>query len=313
MKIINKFTGLMSKRFAERTTMQLQHRYIFIVPTLYLFMLFLVLVLLWVISVQFLINLGFMLVFLLIGVIIISMIQTYRNLDGLTIQVDEFTPSFAQETTTLRVELGNPTAIVKKEIILSLDEKEVIVSSITQNESTKATIPYVAKKRGWEKIARIKISSVIPMGFFIAWSYFKPAKKLLVFPKPIFTEFPPSIYEIGEDRGEHEIEGKENIVGVREYQQGDALNLLSWKHLIQQDKWISKMTSQSTGGQSNFFDWQQTTSSFDYESKISQLCGWILMSYRNQDSFGIGLPNTKTQVDSGHAHLYQCLAALATM
>ena len=307
----NQYSSFIDKRFPIQSQQSLNLRTIFILPTLYTFFLGLLIIVLWIMSVQFLINLGYFLVFLLIGLVILSMMKTYRNLDGITIASADFLPVFAGEIAALEFELQNHSNNDKGQIELVLENSGVSSKNILAKENQNIVITYHPTKRGIIDIPRIKIRTVMPFGFFIAWSYFQTSKQLLVYPKPIFTEFPLANDDKGEDKGRHEIPGHEEIIGVREYQMGDSMNLISWKHLLQRDKFISKVSVETTGGKTLLFTWDQTNKLADDEYRLSQLCGWIVEAYKNNDAFGLKLPANSTAIDSGSAHLQKCLQVLA--
>lgn len=298
------------RRFPPAQLQHFQHHNIFIVPSLYLLLLLAVIVILWVMSVQFLLNLGYLLVFMLVGVLIMAMMHTFRNLNGLSIECGDFPPVFLGEHAGCAFELANATNEEKRMIDIVCAEQTTEVASVPASGTVLATIMVTPHRRGFNTLPRISLRTFTPMGFFVAWSYFNPKRPLLAYPRPIITPMPFSLEDQGEDRGVHEVPGRENVVGVREYQQGDPLNLLSWKHIVGRDLWVSKMTTQSTGGKTLQFDWQQTTFA-DTESKLSQLCGWLVTAHQNADAFGLRLPQQLIPVDSGAAHLRRCLEALA--
>lgn len=308
----NRLADFLGSRFPPEQNKIYNLRNIFILPTLYTILLSAVIVLLWVLSVQFLINLGYLLVFLLIGLIILSMMQTYRTLEGLSISSGEFLPVFAGETAGLNFEILNTSSKAKGQIDLSLGEHLVSSEPLAPNERQIMVLALLCPKRGIITIPRIAVRTIMPMGFFVAWSYFQSAKKILVFPKPIFSEFPTAEDDQGDDKGKHEVPGKEEIVGIRDYQIGDSVNLLSWKTLAQRDILATKMTVQATGGKTLLFDWNQTDARADDEYRLSQLCGWVVSAHKNNDSFGIKLPSQLIPVDSGAAHLRRCLTELAS-
>lgn len=306
------YDNWIKKRFLECAKQTYTLRNIFILPTFYTLFMGVMLIILWVMSVQFLINLGYLLVFLLFGLIVFSMMKTYRTLDGLSITNSDFLPVFAGEIAGLGFELYNQSQNPKGQIDLVLEGKTVSTDTISAHEYQSLVIPYQTTMRGIVSIPRITIRTVMPVGFFVAWSYYLSAKKLMVFPKPIFTYLPMSSDSKGEDKGRHEVPGREEIIGLREYQLGDSLNLISWKHLAQREIMVSKVTVQATGGKTLQFFWNQTEKSADDEYRLSQLCGWIVSAHQNGDSFGIVLPNCTIAVDSGAAHLRRCLEALAS-
>lgn len=305
------FSKMVVDRFPPLPEQTLHHRHIFIVPSLYLIILGIVIGILWIMSVQFLLNLGYLLVFMLAGILVMAMMHTFQNLNGLTIALSDCPPIFLGESAACLFRLSNTSHHPKQMIDLRLNEVINTAEIVSDSEPTLITLPFQPNQRGWQPIPRIQLRTVYPLGFFVVWSYFQPSKRVLVFPRPIFSPLPLSKDDSGEDHGLHEVSGREDVIGVREYTAGDPLNLISWKHLMAHGKWVSKLTVQATGGKTLQFDWQQTTET-DVEGKISQLCGWILQAHQNGDAFGLKLPHKTLAVDLGHAHLRRCLESLAT-
>jgi uncharacterized protein (DUF58 family) len=252
--------------------------------------------------------------FSIVGMLIMSLMQTYRMIDGVVITAGDFPPVFVSERAGCVFDLYNPTRDTKQAIELCMHDGEqmqtTLVESLPHEAHQKMTLGFAPAVRGLNTLPRVSLRTFAPMGFFVAWSYFNPDKQVLAFPRPMFTPLPLSLDDQGEDHGVHEVPGREDVVGVRDYQAGDPMNLLSWKHVVQRDLLIAKLTTQATGGKTISFSWEQTTY-LDVESKLSQLCGWIITAHQNADAFGLVLPGQTIPVDSGSAHLRRCLEALA--
>ena len=59
-----------------------------------------------------------------------------------------------------------------------------------------------------------------------------------------------------------------------------------------------------------YLDWQQTPG-FDVETRLSQLCRWVLDAEKTGSTYGMRLPGVDIKPASGLAHMRLCLESLA--
>ncbi len=61
---------------------------------------------------------------------------------------------------------------------------------------------------------------------------------------------------------------------------------------------------------SHVFDWDSLPA-LDTESRLSQLCRWVIDAHERGEAFGLRLPGSAIEPNIGTAHRERCLDALA--
>ena len=134
--------------------------------------------------------------------------------------------------------------------------------------------------------------------------------RCIVWPKPA-TDAPvrpdtPS--PTGQQSGQR---GDEDLVGLRDYQEGDSPKLIAWKTLARSDQLKSRRMagggSATTWGDFNF------APPGDLEYRLSVLARWIIDAEKANENFGLRLPDQEISPNQGRVHRDRCLDALAAM
>ncbi|MEA3292777.1 MAG: DUF58 domain-containing protein, partial [Pseudomonadota bacterium] len=96
---------------------------------------------------------------------------------------------------------------------------------------------------------------------------------------------------------------------LRPYQPGDPVRHIAWKKQARNDELVVKQFQLSTASE-QVFSWYALPGG-DVETRLSQLCYWILNANRSGRRYGMVLPNLKIPPGRGEAHRRRCLRALA--
>lgn len=303
-------------------TAPLDRKRVYIVPTRYGIMLGVLLFAILLGSINYDNALGYILTFLLSGLFLVSMLHTYRNLAGLDAKRIAATPTFVGEQMHFAIKLDNPSNSYKLGLSLAALEKrknllrratvlaDCEVHRIDTRETLDTILSIPAVRRGWYEIPRIKISSIFPLGIFVAWGFFKNTRACLVYPKPEGQGTLPE--QTTKSATSHAVgrTGDEDFRGLREYIPGEPVKRIAWKALAKTDELMSKQFG-GDGDNLLLIDWQQTANLGDKEKRLSQLCLWVVNATRAQRAFGLILPGEVIDVDRGDAHQHRCLRALA--
>jgi uncharacterized protein (DUF58 family) len=305
------------QRLPRTDTLLLTQRNVYIVPTRAGLMFGATLAVLLLASINYQLNLGYVLTFLLAGSGVVSMHLTHNTLRGLTLQLRPPKSGHAGTPVLMDITLGS-TGKARFGIGLRVDDTPAAVPTWTDVEAgghAQAQVSFVPPTRGWHDMPAVRAETRFPLGLFRAWAIWRPAARVLVYPRPEHPAAPlpaaqaapagPAAARRTPDSGE--------VEGIRGYRRGDPLKLVVWKkaarNLETGGDLVSRDTSATTA-QSLWLDWQQCTG-LAPEDRLSRLTSWLQVADRAHARHGLRLPGLDIPPDHGELHLRRCLEALA--
>ncbi len=306
-------------RLPVTESLTLGHRNLYILPTRAGWMLGLTLLLLLLGSINYMLNLGYLLTFLLAGVSVVAMHQTHSNLHGLQIQVRPGEAVFAGQARNVLVVLSNPKHSMRYGLQLSsLGSAQAPNTTWTDAApltSTRLSLQQPATTRGPQPLEPLVVESRFPLGTFRAWAWCRPAGQHLVYPAPE-TPCPPlpeNVTELGSSP-ETSLQKADSADELRPYRAGDPLKRVYWKKVAKSDGhgtegWISRDRPPGQAGEL-WLDFEQCGVAAT-EARLSRLCAWVLEAERMQLRYGLRLPHLQLAPGTGHGHQKNCLEALA--
>jgi len=104
--------------------------------------------------------------------------------------------------------------------------------------------------------------------------------------------------------------GTDDFAGFRKYRPGDPVNSIAWKAFAREQGLLVKQFS-GKGSQTLILNWESVSHISDVESRLSQLCYWILLANKTSIHYGLEIPDVKIEPDHGAHHKELCLEALA--
>ncbi len=256
-------------------------------------------------------NLGFLLVFLLGSMAFVSILHTFGNLAGIEIVSVRAKPVFACEKAVFEFPVRADTRM-RAEISFVCESGEEVCGEIFPDRDNCIRLPIPAERRGIFRPGSVQIFSRYPLGLFYAWSSLDSLMECLVYPAPIFGELMLSddqTRDSDKESGFGKSGGIDDFQGLRPYQPGDSLRLISWKAFSGGRGLFSKSFA-GTSASCVFADWHALKSG-DTEEKLSRLCGMVLKAGQMNLRYGLRLPNMTIGPDQGEAHKHRCLKALA--
>jgi len=282
---------------------------IYIVPTKVGMIFALLLLTLLIGSINYEKSLGFVLTFLLAGLLNVLLLSTWRNIAGLELRSADCLPVFAGESAMFNVQLINHQLLERYSIAISQHgtEHEIVDCAANNTQMIHFNVP--AKKRGLLNAGRFRLYTEFPSGLFISWTWVDLSMQCTVYPKPEDNIKLP-VFEHSES-GDSDTSGggQENFSHLRKYHQGDNISRISWKAAAKTNELFSK---QFIGGkpQNHWINWNEIPAN-DNEQRLSIMTALIIHAENNQQRYGIKLPNQEVQPDLGNSHYHKCLTALA--
>lgn len=289
----------------------LTQRSVYILPTRAGFMLAVTLLVLLVASINYQLNLGYLLTFLLAGSALVGMHVGHGTLRGLTLNLNAPDPIHLGAKAIFDVHLHNTRKRARYGIGLAvLDAGQWAWTDVAGQASSTVQLAWLPERRGLHRLPPLTAETRFPLGTFRVWTVWRPAAEVLVYPAP---EMPAASLPAGQA---HEGSAHASVTsvqgepdGLRAYRRGDALKTIVWKKAAKTGELVSR-DSQTLQQQTLWLDQQQTGLS-QPEAQLSRLCAWVLQADQMGLIYGLRLKHQDIAPASGLAHQQRCLRALA--
>jgi len=253
-------------------------------------------------------NAGFILVFFLGSMALISLVHSYKNLVETRISLGDADPVFSGETAFFPVAMNSPKG-QGQSISLCFESSEPILFSA--GFKTGLRLPSQTRKRGIHKPGKVILESVYPLGLFCLRAIIPEPPGGLVYPAP-----ESGSYRTGqagflwEGDEESRLQGPDDFQGLAPYLPGSPVGHISWKTLSKGKGLFIKNFTAETGGEL-LFDLGFIRGNH-LEKKLSILCRALLDANTSQLTYGLKLgEHLYLTPDTGKGHLHNCLKALA--
>ena len=309
-------------RLPRSDTLTLHQRNVYILPTRAGWMLGLTLLVLLVGSINYQLNLGYLLTFLLAGCAVVGMHVSHGNLRGLTLHLTPPAPVHAGQAALLDLRLSSERKTPRHGIGLGvladggLAHTHLGWADVAAQGSTPVQVAWAPPRRGVHALPALTAVTLYPLGTFRVWTVWRPAAELLVYPAPEAhpPPLPPGQPQPGHTRQSARVQASGEFDGVRAYRRGDPQKNIVWKKAAQafaagRDDLVSR-DALSTQRQQLWLDFAQT-GTHEVEARLSRLTAWVLMAERLGLDYGLRLPGREIPPDQGAGHKARCLEALA--
>lgn len=312
--------GWFLSRRPPSDTLELTQRNVYIVPTRAGWMLGGTLLVLLVASINYQLNLGYLLTFMLAGSVVVGMHVCHGTLRGLAMHLIAPDAHYAGAAAVFRVVLHNARRSVRYGIGMAVrGSGQWAWTDVPAEGSSTVEIAFQPERRGLHPVPPLTAETRFPLGTFRVWAVWRPAAQMLVYPAPELQPppLPPGEALSGQaasaalaraqSAGEYD--------GVRAYRRGDPLKLVVWKRAARaqatgSDDLVSRDTQQTQ--QEELWLDPQVTGLADTEASLSRLCAWVLMADRLGLDYGLRIAGRTLKPSQGEAHKRACLEALAT-
>ncbi len=325
--------GAIRKRFRQwwqsrlplTDTWTLTQRNVYILPTRAGWMLALTLLVLLIASINYQLNLGYLLTFMLAGAAVVGMHVTHGNLRGMTMNLianradsmpgkSSIGHIFAGSIAQVEVRLSHVRKAKRPSIGLALlDDAHAphwAWADVPAQGSCTVNVAFKASRRGLHRVPDLQAETRYPLGTFRVWTVWRPKSEVLVYPapEPHAPPLPPGEPRSG-GSGAARMQQSGEFDGVRAYRRGDPLKLVVWKKAAKSDELVSRDTQQ-TQRYELWLDYAACAVTA-HEAKLSRLTAWVLAADKIGSDFGLRIPGREIKPESGEAHKRACLEALA--
>jgi uncharacterized protein (DUF58 family) len=289
----------------------LTQRNVYILPTWPGFMLGATLLVLLVASINYQLNLGYLLTFLLAGSAVVGMHVCHGTLRGLDLGLIAPDPQYAGSSAIVGINLASAGRSVRHGIGLSvMGADHWVWTDVPAQGGCTVHVAFKPERRGVHHVPTLTAETRFPLGTFRVWTVWRPAAQVLVYPAP--EPHPPPL-PAGEPRAggatATHLHATGDYDGVRAYRRGDPLKLVVWKKAAKTGELVSRDAQQAQQFEL-WLDFAHTGIS-DTEHKLSRLCAWVLEADKRGLDYGLQLPGVEVKPSTGLAHKKRCLEALA--
>ena len=314
-----RFRGWFENRLPLSDHITLTQRTVYILPTRPGLMLGVTLMILLVASINYQLNLGYLLTFLLAGSALIGMHVCHGTLRGLALHLQAPSAHYAGATAPVDIRLTNTRRATRHGIGLSvLDSrasKHWVWTDVPGQGNSTVQVAFKPTGRGLHRLPTLTAETRFPLGTFRVWTVWRPAAEVLVYPAPEShaPPLPPGEPRSGDAANASRARDTGDFDGVRGYKRGDPLRQVVWKKAAKADESGNGLVVRDSA-QSNalelWLDFMQAGTG-DKEHKLSRLCAWVLAADKQAVVYGLRLPTLSIAPASGEVHKRQCLEALA--
>ena len=329
MKLVDsKLRGRFQKWFENRLPLSdhitLTQRTVYILPTRPGLMLGVTLLTLLVASINYQLNLGYLLTFLLAGTALVGMHVCHGTLRGLSFSLVPPSAHYAGAAATIDVKLTNDGRSSRHGIglsVLNSQDKQThwTWTDVPAQNSSTVQVAFTPRERGLHRLPTLTAETRFPLGTFRVWTIWRPAAQMLVYPLPeaMPPPLPPGQPRSGGAAALAKTQSTGEFDGVRSYRRGDPLKLVVWKKAAKADEQshtesggLVVRDTQQAQRYELWLDFLQTGTS-DTEHKLSRLCAWVLQADKLGLDYGLRLRALEIKPGNGEAHKRRCLEALA--
>lgn len=299
-------------------TTVLTQRNVYILPTGAGWMLATTLLVLLVASINFQLNLGYLLTFLLAGSGVVGVHICHATLRGLTLHLLPPQAAFLGHSATLEVQLTSTQSTPRFAIALAVHGSgQWVWVDVPAQGSARVQVAFAPSRRGLNPLPILTAETRFPLGTFRVWTVWRPAAQLLVYPAPEVSAPPLPLGEPqsgGAGVAVHSGEG--DFEGVRAYRRGDPLQRIVWRKAAQalasgSGALVSRDTEPAQHHPHPLWLTPECTHLTDPEARLSRLTAWVLQAERLGVDYGLRLPGIEVAPAQGSAQRQRCLEALA--
>ncbi len=297
----------------QREPIALHWRRIYVLPTGAGVGVAVLLVVLWVLCVNYQLGLGYFFVFLLFQMGCAGLWSAWDALRRLHLHAGRNTPVFAGETAQLVWHLhGRPEQPPVRVRCASDAAQTTVHFDAGGRGEYRLSLP--ARRRGWLRCGLMRVETRWPLGLWRAWCVLQPAAACLVYPRPEDDAPPPPARAAagGAAASVSAAAGTDDFAGLHRFEPGQSPRQIAWKAVARGAPLLSKRFLDEARRTPWHLDWDDTAALADAEQRLSRLTAWVLRADAEGRDFSLHLPGAVLPQGTGAAQREQALRLLAT-
>lgn len=167
------------------------------------------------------------------------------------------------------------------------------------------TIASDTLKRGKHELQKVFLYTGFPFNLFTTSFEATFKQPFLVYPK---LERNPPPFPLNMMHKKKARMG-EDVIGMREYQAGDAMRTIDWKLSARQSNLVVREYEHSED-RNLAFSWDQVDL-LGVEEGLQRLAAWIVLAEKHGKSYSLDLKGQQLGPSKGFTHMRQCMAMMA--
>jgi len=262
-------------------------------------------------SINYGLNLGYALCFILIGLFSSCLLATYKNLVQIKFSAITTSNTFEGSVLSYTVRVSEENKRHRSSVSIN-NSSARDTFDLNAGAFTDAELQIKDAKRGIHKLGRLTLSSDFPLGLWRGWGYLHVPVHAYVYPKPEnpIADFTGYNASSGGPLGTRT--GEQEYSGLKTYENTDSPSRVAWKRVAQGGGWYSKQLEAEAEQREVAIRWQDTPAHFGVEQRLSRMCGWVIRARDENVAHTFELPGIKPLgLASGGEHSEACLRALA--
>ncbi|MBT3643460.1 MAG: DUF58 domain-containing protein [Gammaproteobacteria bacterium] len=304
-----RFKSWLDRRVPPAQAIRLTHRNIFIVPTRQGFGFVLILLLVLIAGINYQNALAHALAFLMLGLFLVAMLQTYRNLAGLVLSQTVPIEGFVGQKISVAFQVQSDVGRVYDGLFFYWPNLPVAQGFGVDHNGTTIFRQSIPAHRGWYEPGRLRLETVYPFGLFRAWSWLDFDCKILSYPKPVPCEGRVSQEDSELKAGRRSSVGADDVKALRDFQDGDDQRHIHWRASAKLDR----LTVKSYESQQSSSQWLRLAAleALPMADRLGGLAYLIEAASKRGDAFGLDLYGQQLPVASGPGQERKALKRLA--
>ena len=287
----------------------LSRKNLYMLPTRHGMLFSIVLMAMLLVAVNYNNSLAYIMSFTLFSTVLVSMLYTHRNLEGLCLSYGDYRPVFAGKNLSYTLILSNRRPRDRYDIGIDIKGDQSRRRDFSANETLYLECSTLVKKRGWYSLPPVQVNTRFPLGLLFSWSrQAKFDRKSLVYPAPAEWQEFPTRYAGNSSKPIQSRNSNDDYSGLRQYRKGDSPQHIDWKTYARGKGLYSK---EFLGGDmpQMVFSWNDTQG--DREQRISLLTRWVIEAGALGIRFAIDLPGVQVTPSNDERQVTKCLKILA--
>lgn len=304
-KLDNKWQNWIDQKHPSQEQHFLNRNKIYVLPTKFGGIFFLMIVSLFIGSVNYQLSSGFFLTFLLMSFAMISAWIGHQNLNKLHFKIqpiaDTAVHQVCQIPLIIHFQKRHCFAI---KFIIGKHQKQF--NQLTSQQCL--LLPFQFRRRGHLAIPRIRLETRFPLGLFVVWSYLTFDSKVYVYPEPKSAGFWPDPDSQGNQLTNEE--GDEDFYTLKQTDNPwKQPSRISWRTVAKGLGWYEKQYNAPS--KTLYLFSIDDIKTYPLEEGLKFISYWLIESEKRGYDYAFRSHST-VQANHGHQHLTQQLRQLAT-